>query len=48
MGWVGMGWDGMGWDGMVIIGHRSSKSTFDANNLRHVGNVPANYFFLDP
>ena len=27
-----MGWDGMGWDGMVIIGHRSSKSTFDANN----------------
>ena len=36
----GMGWDGwidgmdeyMGWmDGTVIIGHRSSKSTFSAN-----------------
>ena len=28
--WVGLdGW--MGWDGMVIIGHRSSKSTFGAN-----------------
>ena len=29
--------DGMGWmdglDGMAIIGHGSSKSTFDANNL---------------
>ena len=24
----GMGWD---WDWMVIIGHRSSKSTFSAN-----------------
>ena len=23
-------WDGMGWDGIVIIGHRSSKSTFGA------------------
>ena len=29
VGW--MGWDGMGWDGMVIIGHRSSNSTFCAN-----------------
>ena len=26
-GW--MGWDGMGW--MVIIGHKSCKSTFGAN-----------------
>ena len=28
-----------GWDGMVIIGHRSSKSTFGANNnvLRNDG-----------
>ena len=26
-------WDGwMGWDWMVIIGHRSSKGTFGANN----------------
>ena len=44
MGWdgsgIGMGmrmggaWDGMGWDGMgVIIGHRSSKSPFAANNM---------------
>ena len=34
-GWDGMdGW--MGWDGwMVIIGHRSSKSTFGANNVPH-------------
>ena len=24
---------GMGWDGMVIIGHRSSKSTFGAKNI---------------
>ena len=31
MGWDGMGWDGIGWDGMVIIGHRSSNSTFCAN-----------------
>jgi len=23
---------GMGWDGMVIIGRRSSKSTFGAND----------------
>ena len=23
---------GMGWDGMVIIGRRSSKSTFGAHN----------------
>ena len=23
----------MGWDGMVIVGHRSSKSTFEANNI---------------
>ena len=23
----------MGWDGMVIIGQRSSKSTFDDNNV---------------
>ena len=30
-GWDGMdGW--MGWDGMVIIGQRSSKSTFGAND----------------
>ena len=26
----GLGWDWMGW--MVIIGHRSSKSAFGANN----------------
>ena len=33
-----MGWDGMdGWmDGMVIIGHRSSKSIFDANNILEI------------
>ena len=31
-----VGWDGIvGWDGwMVIIGHRSSKSTFGDNYLR--------------
>ena len=30
-----VGWDGwMGWGGMVIICHRSSKSTFGANNTR--------------
>ena len=28
------GWDGMRWDGMVIISHRSSKSTFGANKVR--------------
>ena len=28
--YVGMGW--MGWDWMVIIGRRSSKSTFGAKN----------------
>ena len=28
--------DGMGWMGLVIIGHRSSKSTFSANNLREL------------
>ena len=27
----GTGWDGMGLGWMVIIGHRSSKSTFGAN-----------------
>ena len=27
----GLEW--MGWDGMVIIGQRSSKSTFGANNV---------------
>ena len=26
-----VGWDGM--DGMVVVGHRSSKSTFGANNM---------------
>ena len=26
-----MGWGG--WDGMVVKGHRSSKSTFGANNV---------------
>ena len=36
LSWLEMGWDGMGWDGwMVIIGHRSSKSTFGANNVPH-------------
>ena len=28
------GWDGMGWDWMVIIGHRSRKSTFGTNNQK--------------
>ena len=34
---------GMGWDGMVkvIIGHRSSKSTFGANNSHQ-----SRYWFL--
>ena len=37
-----MGWDGwMGWDGMVIIGHRSSKSTFGAYNSHQ-----SRYWFL--
>ena len=29
-----VGWDGIGWDGWLssIIGHRSSKSAFGANN----------------
>ena len=32
--YVGMRWDGMDeWVGMVIIGHRSSKSTFGSNSL---------------
>ena len=33
VGWMGrMGQMGLGW--MVIIGHRSSKSTFGANNIK--------------
>ena len=37
-----MGWMvGMGWDGMVIIGHRSSKSTFGAYNSHQ-----SRYWFL--
>ena len=32
LGWDGMGWDAMECDGMVIIGQRSFKSTFGANN----------------
>ena len=35
--YVGLGW--MGWDWMVIIGHRSFKSTFGANN---------NHYPMDP
>ena len=31
--WVDNWMDGMGWDRMVIIGHRSSKSTFGANKM---------------
>ena len=30
-----------GWDGMVIIGHRSSKSTFGANNITRCQNINA-------
>ena len=29
-----MGWDGIGMGLMAIIGHRSSKSTFGANNVK--------------
>ena len=49
VGWVG--W--MGWDGMVIIGHRSSKSTFGANKVHWVqcltwtNSEVSEYGFLD-
>ena len=47
MGWDGMGWDGMGWDamgcnGMVIIGQRSFKSTFGANNKAIIALISTN------
>ena len=32
-----VGWDWMGW--MVIIGHRSSKSTFGANKVQLTSNT---------
>ena len=40
-GWDWMGWNGMGW--MVIIGHRSSKSTFGAKDIRFL--IFAGYIF---
>ena len=49
MGWDGMGWDGMGWEGMgcmVIIGHRSSKSTFGANKKNYFSYICYGSFVL--
>ena len=36
-----VGWDGLnGWmDWIVIIGHRCSKSTFGANNVKERGQI---------
>ena len=37
-----LSWDWMGWMVNVIIGHRSSKRTFDANNKMTCGSLILN------